>query len=85
MRAHGKSSAPVDGNGAGGGKALVAVDPLGAAQGLLTGLGRTARDYQWAVFHQPVPKFVRGLAKKLGFTPEQIAPVMQRVPMRQNW
>jgi len=47
---------------------------LGAARGMLDRLGRTAKDYQWAVFHQPVPKFVRGLAKKLGFTAEQIEP-----------
>ena len=47
---------------------------LGAARAMLEQLGRTARDYQWAVFHQPVPKFVRSLAKKLGFTAEQIEP-----------
>lgn len=47
---------------------------LGAARALLKELGRTAEDYQWAVFHQPVPKFVRSLAKKLGFTPKQIEP-----------
>lgn len=47
---------------------------LAAAKGMLEGLGRTAKDYQWAVFHQPVPKFVRGISKKLGFTPEQIEP-----------
>jgi len=47
---------------------------LGAARGMLDRLGRTAKDYQWAVFHQPVPKFVRSLAKKLGFTAEQIEP-----------
>lgn len=47
---------------------------LGAARAMLAQLGRTARDYAWAVFHQPVPKFVRSLAKKLGFAAEQIAP-----------
>ena len=47
---------------------------LGAATTMLEQLGRTAKDYQWAVFHQPVPKFVRSLSKKLGFTPAQIEP-----------
>jgi hydroxymethylglutaryl-CoA synthase len=47
---------------------------LGAARAMLGQLGRTARDYKWAVFHQPVPKFVRALSKMLGFTPEQIEP-----------
>jgi len=47
---------------------------LGAARAMLDELGRTAKDYRWAVFHQPVPKFVRSLAKKLGFTAEQIEP-----------
>jgi hydroxymethylglutaryl-CoA synthase len=47
---------------------------LGASEAMLQRMGRTARDYKWAVFHQPVPKFVRSIAKKLGFTAEQIEP-----------
>ena len=38
------------------------------------GMGRTAADYQWAVFHQPNVKFPSRAAKMLGFAPEQIAP-----------
>ncbi len=37
-------------------------------------MGRTAQDYAWAVFHQPNVKFPPRVAKRLGFTPEQIAP-----------
>ena len=47
---------------------------LGAAQALLKELGRQPKDYRWAVFHQPNPKFVRRLAEQLGFTKEQIEP-----------
>ena len=36
--------------------------------------GTTARDYKWAVFHQPNTKFPQRAAALLGFTPEQIAP-----------
>lgn len=46
----------------------------GASHGLLEDLGRRAADYQWAVFHQPNPKFMRRIARELGFTEEQIAP-----------
>jgi hydroxymethylglutaryl-CoA synthase len=45
---------------------------LGAARNLLEALGRTAKDYRWAVFHQPNPKFVKRLAKMLGFTGDQL-------------
>lgn len=47
---------------------------LGAARTLLAELGREPKDYRWAVFHQPNPKFVRRLSKELGFTKEQIKP-----------
>jgi hydroxymethylglutaryl-CoA synthase len=41
---------------------------------LMEELGLTAKDYQWAVFHQPNTKFPQRAAQMLGFTPEQIAP-----------
>ncbi|MDJ0753855.1 MAG: hydroxymethylglutaryl-CoA synthase [Ardenticatenaceae bacterium] len=47
---------------------------LGAAQYLMEAMGRTAADYQWAVFHQPNAKFPMRAAKQLGFTNEQIEP-----------
>jgi hydroxymethylglutaryl-CoA synthase len=47
---------------------------LQAARTLLEGLGRTAQDYRWAVFHQPNPIFVLRLARELGFQREQIEP-----------
>lgn len=47
---------------------------LGAAEALMDALGRTAADYDWAVFHQPNAKFPQRAAKLLGFSPEQIAP-----------
>ncbi len=47
---------------------------LSAARQLLDELGRTAQDYQWAVFHQPNVKFPGKAAQMLGFTKEQIAP-----------
>ncbi len=34
----------------------------------------TAKDYKWAVFHQPNTKFPQRVAGMLGFSPEQIAP-----------
>ena len=46
----------------------------GATLGLLESLGRRATDYRWAVFHQPNPKFMRRIAREMGFTEEQIAP-----------
>lgn len=47
---------------------------MGAAETLLTGLGRTAKDYRWAVFHQPNAKFPQRVAEMLGFSMEQIQP-----------
>ncbi|MGH9862962.1 MAG: hydroxymethylglutaryl-CoA synthase [Candidatus Acidiferrales bacterium] len=47
---------------------------LEAARALLRELGRQPKDYRWAVFHQPNPKFVRRLSRELGFTMEQIEP-----------
>jgi hydroxymethylglutaryl-CoA synthase len=47
---------------------------MGAAEALMEALGRTAADYQYAVFHQPNAKFPQRVAKMLGFSPEQIAP-----------
>lgn len=40
---------------------------------LLGDLGRTAKDYTYAVFHQPNAKFPQAVAKRLGFTDGQIA------------
>jgi hydroxymethylglutaryl-CoA synthase len=45
-----------------------------AAEALMGELGTSARDYQFAVFHQPNTKFPQRVAKSLGFTPEQIEP-----------
>ena len=42
-----------------------------AAKQLLAELGRTAADYQYAVFHQPNVKFPQTVAKQVGFAPEQ--------------
>jgi len=47
---------------------------LTAAQQLLDELGRTAQDYQWAVFHQPNVKFPTKAGQMLGFTRQQIEP-----------
>jgi hydroxymethylglutaryl-CoA synthase len=47
---------------------------MGAAEALMEAIGRTAADYQWAVFHQPNAKFPERVAKMLGFSKEQIAP-----------
>ena len=47
---------------------------IAAAEALMSGLERTAQDFQWAVFHQPNVKFPSRAAKMLGFTPEKIAP-----------
>jgi hydroxymethylglutaryl-CoA synthase len=46
----------------------------GASKHLLEGLGRSAADFRWAVFHQPNPKFMRRIAAELGFSEAQIAP-----------
>ncbi len=45
-----------------------------AARALMEAMGMTAPDFRYAVFHQPNVKFPRRVAKRLGFTPEQIAP-----------
>ena len=45
-----------------------------AGKALMEASGTTARDYNWAVFHQPNTKFPQRAASLLGFTPEQIAP-----------
>ena len=45
-----------------------------AGKAMLEASGLTAKDYQWAVFHQPNAKFPLRVAGMLGFTPEQIAP-----------
>ncbi len=45
-----------------------------AARHLMEALGATAKDYTWAVFHQPNTKFPQKVAEMLGFTPEQIEP-----------
>jgi len=45
-----------------------------AATGLLERLGTTPKDYDYAVFHQPNGKFPLRVARKLGFTKEQIEP-----------
>ena len=45
-----------------------------ASQRLLSDLGRSPGDYTYAVFHQPNAKFPQVVAKRLGFTDEQIAP-----------
>jgi len=44
------------------------------ANSLLKKLGKTAKDYDYAVFHQPNGKFPERVAKSLGFTQEQIEP-----------
>lgn len=46
----------------------------GAAEALMSALGNTAADYNWAVLHQPNAKFPERAAMQLGFTKEQIAP-----------
>jgi hydroxymethylglutaryl-CoA synthase len=45
-----------------------------AAQQLLDDLGRTPKDYTYAIFHQPNAKFPQTIAKQLGFTDEQTKP-----------
>ena len=45
-----------------------------AGKALMEASGTTAKDYKWAVFHQPNAKFPQRAAALLGFTPEQIAP-----------
>lgn len=45
-----------------------------AATHLMEASGTTAKDYKWAVFHQPNTKFPQRVAAQLGFTKEQIEP-----------
>ena len=45
-----------------------------AATHLMEASGTTAKDYKWAVFHQPNVKFPQKVAGQLGFSLEQIAP-----------
>jgi hydroxymethylglutaryl-CoA synthase len=47
-----------------------------AATAMMEANGTSARDYKWAVFHQPNTKFPQRIASKLGFTKEQIDPGM---------
>jgi len=47
---------------------------MGAAEKLMSAMGTTPEDYDWAVFHQPNAKFPERAAKQLGFTMEQIKP-----------
>lgn len=37
-------------------------------------MGATARDYRWAIFHQPNTKFPQRVASMLGFSMDQIEP-----------
>ncbi|MFH2102098.1 MAG: hydroxymethylglutaryl-CoA synthase [Chloroflexota bacterium] len=45
-----------------------------AAKAMMEASGTTAKDYRWAVFHQPNTKFPQRVAKLLGFSQEQIEP-----------
>jgi hydroxymethylglutaryl-CoA synthase len=45
-----------------------------AGQALMQALGTSAKDYTWAVFHQPNAKFPQRAASLLGFSQEQIGP-----------
>jgi hydroxymethylglutaryl-CoA synthase len=45
-----------------------------AGKAMMEASGTTAKDYRWAVFHQPNTKFPQRAASLLGFTPEQIEP-----------
>jgi hydroxymethylglutaryl-CoA synthase len=46
----------------------------GATRLLFEQLDKSAKDYEYAVFHQPNAKFPQKVAKMLGFKPEQIRP-----------
>jgi hydroxymethylglutaryl-CoA synthase len=41
---------------------------------LMEASGTTAKDYKWAIFHQPNTKFPQRVARQLGFSMEQIEP-----------
>jgi hydroxymethylglutaryl-CoA synthase len=45
-----------------------------AATHLMEASSTTAKDYKWAIFHQPNTKFPQRVASQLGFSMEQIAP-----------
>jgi hydroxymethylglutaryl-CoA synthase len=45
-----------------------------AATHLMEASGTTAKDYKWAIFHQPNTKFPQKVAGMLGFSLEQITP-----------
>lgn len=45
-----------------------------AGQRLMEASGTTAKDYRWAIFHQPNTKFPQRVASLLGFTKEQTDP-----------
>jgi hydroxymethylglutaryl-CoA synthase len=45
-----------------------------AATHLMEASGTTAKDYKWAIFHQPNTKFPQRVARQLGFSMEQIEP-----------
>jgi len=45
-----------------------------AGRHLMEASGTTAKDYKWAIFHQPNMKFPQKVAGMLGFSKEQIAP-----------
>ncbi len=54
-----------------------------AATHLMQASGTTAKDYKWAVFHQPNTKFPQRVAAQLGFSMDQIEPGLL-VPMIGN-
>jgi hydroxymethylglutaryl-CoA synthase len=45
---------------------------IAAGQAMMEATNTSAKDYQYAVFHQPNAKFPQNVGKMLGFTPEQI-------------
>src|SRR5512140_275933 len=45
-----------------------------AATHMMEATGTTAKDYRWAIFHQPNTKFPQKVASQLGFSMEQIEP-----------
>jgi hydroxymethylglutaryl-CoA synthase len=45
-----------------------------AGKHLMEASGTTAKDYKWAIFHQPNTKFPQKVASMLGFSMEQIEP-----------
>jgi hydroxymethylglutaryl-CoA synthase len=47
---------------------------LSAGERMMSMMGTTAQDYQWAIFHQPNVKFPQRAAKLLGFSDAQIEP-----------